>query len=236
MRHSLLWPSVWAAVGFVILIGLGTWQVQRLHWKESLIATRRAAFVLPPVPPPPDLTAALPLEYHPVRASGHFLNDREMPVAAIADDGTAGYNIVTPFVLDDGNVLLVERGFVSADRESPASRRAGEIEGPTQVTGPLRLDHGRPSWFTPDNQSARNEWYYIDIPAMAAAATPRAQVLPYYIDADAASNPGGWPKGGQTAIDLPNHHLSYAITWYALAAGLLQMYAIFVRRRLKERT
>lgn len=235
MRRSLLWPSVWAAVGFVTLMGLGTWQVHRLHWKEGLIAQRRAAFALPPAPPPPSLAAAQPLEYHPIRASGHFLNDREMPVAAIADDGTAGYDIVTPFVLGDGKVLLVERGFVPAELESPASRRAGEIEGPTQVIGPLRLDHGRPSWFTPDNQPARNEWYYIDVRAMAAAAAPRAQVLPYYIDADASPNPGGWPRGGQTTIDLPNHHLSYAITWYALAAGLLQMYAIFILRRLKER-
>lgn len=234
MRRSLLWPSVWAAVGFVILIGLGTWQVRRLHWKEGLIATRQAAFHAPSVPPPSSLTAARPLEYHPVHAIGRFLNDREMPVAAIAENGTAGYDIVTPFKLNDGRVLLVERGFVPAALKSPATRRAGEIEGPTAVTGPLRIDRGRPSWFTPDNHPTRNEWYYIDIGAMAAAVAPDVKVLPYYIDADATSNPGGWPKGGQTTIDLPNHHLSYAITWYALAAGLVQIYIIFVRRRLKE--
>jgi len=235
VRRSLLWPSVWAAVGFAILIGLGTWQVQRLHWKEGLIAARQAAFHLPPVAPPANLAAAKGLEYHPVRASGHFLNEREMPVAAIADDGTAGFDLVTPFVLDDGKVLLVDRGFVPTALAMPASRRAGEIAGPTQVSGPLRLDHGRPSRFTPDNQPTRNEWYFVDVKAMAVAAAPHADVLPYYIDADATPNPGGWPKGGQTAIDLPNHHLSYAITWYALAAGLVQIYAIFVRRRLKER-
>ncbi|MGH6976806.1 MAG: SURF1 family protein [Stellaceae bacterium] len=235
MRRSLLWPSVWAAIGFVILIGLGTWQVQRLHWKEGLIAARQTAFYLPPVPPPASLAAAQTLEYHPVRAIGHFLNEREMPVAAIADDGTAGFDIVTPFALDDGKVLLVDRGFVPTALVALDSRRAGEIAGPTQVGGPLRLDRGRPSWFTPDNRPVRNEWYFVDVNAMAAAAVPHADVLPYYIDADATPNPGGWPKGGQTAIDLPNHHLSYAITWYALAAGLVQIYAIFVCRRLKER-
>jgi surfeit locus 1 family protein len=235
VRRSLLWPSVWAAVGFVVLMGLGTWQVQRLHWKEGLIAARRAAFALPPIAPPPTLAAARSLEYHPVRALGRFLNDREMPVAAIADDGTAGFDIVTPFLLNDGKVLLIERGFVPSALEPPARRAAGEIQGPTQVSGPLRLDHGRPSPFTPNNHPTLNEWYYIDVHAMAAHAVPHTQVLPYYIDADATPNPGGWPKGGQTTIDLPNHHLSYAITWYALAAGLLQMYAIFVHRWLKER-
>jgi len=235
VKRSLLWPSVWAAVGFVILISLGTWQVQRLHWKEGLIAARQTAVHLPPVPPPSSLATARALEYHRVRASGHFLNDREMRVAAIADDGTAGFDIVTPFALDDGKVLLVERGFVPTELAAPDGRRAGEIAGPAQITGPLRLDRGRPSWFTPDNQPARGEWYFIDLKAMAAASARHADVLPYYIDADATPNPGGWPKGGQTAIDLPNHHLSYAITWYALAAGLIQIYAIFVRRRLKER-
>ncbi|HEV2264531.1 MAG TPA: SURF1 family protein [Stellaceae bacterium] len=235
MRRSLLWPSVWAAIGFVILVGLGTWQVHRLHWKEALIAARQTAFHLPPVPPPGSLAAAQTLEYHPVRASGRFLNDHEMRVAAIADDGTAGFDIVTPFALDDGRVLLVDRGFVPTALAAPDSRRAGEIAGPTQVAGPLRLDRGRPSWFTPDNQPSRGAWYFIDLKVMAAVAVPHADILPYYIDADATPNPGGWPKGGQTAIDLPNHHLSYAITWYALAAGLVQIYVIFVRRRLKER-
>jgi len=235
VRRSLLWPSVWAAVGFLMLIGLGTWQVQRLHWKEGLIAARQAAFHRPPVALPANRATAQTFEYHPVRATGHFVNDHEMKVAAIADDGTAGFDIVTPFVLDDGKVLLVDRGFVPTALASPETRRAGEITGPTQVAGPLRLDRGRPSWFTPDNQPARNEWYFIDVKAMAAAAAPHADVLPYYVDADATPNPGGWPKGGQTAIDLPNHHLSYAITWYALAAGLVQIYILFVRRRLKER-
>ncbi|MDE1931240.1 MAG: SURF1 family protein, partial [Alphaproteobacteria bacterium] len=133
MRRSLIWPSVWAAVGFVILIGLGTWQVQRLHWKEGLIAARQAAFQMPPVPPPSNLAVVQTLEYHPVRASGHFLNDREMRVAAIADDGTAGFDIVTPFVLDDGKVLMVERGFVPTGLAAPDSRSAGEIAGPTQI-------------------------------------------------------------------------------------------------------
>lgn len=234
MRRSLVWPSVWAAAGFLILIGLGTWQVERLGWKERLITARQAALHFAPVPPPANLAAAQPLEYHPVRVTGRFLNDREMPVAAIADDGTAGFDIVTPFVLDGGKVLMVERGFVPTALKARDSRSAGEIAGQTEVTGPLRLDRGRPSWFTPDNQPARNEWYFIDLDAMAAAARPHIDVLPYYLDADATPNPGGWPKGGQTAINLPNRHLQYAITWFALAAGLVQIYILFVRRRLKE--
>ena len=56
-------------------------------------------------------------------------------------------------------------------------------------------------------------------------------VLPFYVDADATPNPGGYPVGGQTVIDLPNNHLQYAITWYALAAALVVIYILLVRRR-----
>jgi surfeit locus 1 family protein len=61
-------------------------------------------------------------------------------------------------------------------------------------------------------------------------------VLPFYVDADATPNPGGLPVGGQTRLDLPNDHLQYAITWYALAAGLLGVYIVFIRRRLAHGT
>ena len=93
-----------------------------------------------------------------------------------------------------------------------------------RVTGLLRLPHGRPGWFVPDNRPDLNYWFWVDLPAMAAA-TSLSDVVPFYIDADATPNPGGWPKGGVTQIDLPNDHLQYAITWFALAAAAVVVYS-----------
>lgn len=92
---------------------------------------------------------------------------------------------------------------------------------------------GKPSIFTPENDPARNSWFYVDLAAMAKAAAI-VHVLPFYLDADASPNPGGWPQGGQTETDLPNNHLQYALTWFALAAALIVIYVRFARRRLGE--
>ncbi len=234
-RRSLFWPSLWAGIGFILLLGLGTWQVQRLQWKEGLIAVRQAGLHAAPVGLPASLDAARALEFHPIRATGVLLNDRELYLNAPSLRGEGGFHVVTALRLDDGTVLLVDRGFVPSERRAPATRGAGEIDGTTTVTGLLRLPpDGKPGFFTPDNDPARNSWFYVDVAAMAQAAGA-AKVLPFYLDADASPNPGGWPQGGQTETELPNNHLQYAITWYALALALVAIYIRFAHRRLGER-
>jgi surfeit locus 1 family protein len=144
---------------------------------------------------------------------------------------------VTPLQRGDGTVLLVDRGFVPTDRKAPETRPAGELAGPVRVTGLVRIAaEGKPSWFTPDNDPARNSWFYVDIAAMAKAAGIAGPVLPFYVAADASPNPGGLPQGGRSVTDLPNNHLQYAITWYALALALIAIYIRFARRLVGERS
>lgn len=233
-KRSLLWPSVFALLAFILLIGLGTWQVQRLFWKERLIAERHAAVTAPPIALPRSLTEAEGLEYRHVAATGTFLNDKEFFLGATDDIGHPGYHVITPLHLADGAVVLFDRGFIPEDRKSPARRAAGELTGEVTVTGLLRLaPAAKPHWFLPDNSVARNYWIWVDISAMAEAGH-LDRVLPFYMDADATPNPGGLPIGGQTRLELPNNHLQYAITWYALAVALVVIYILFVRRRRAE--
>lgn len=233
-RHGLWLPSLfWLAV-FMILVALGTWQVQRLHWKEGLIAQRQAAVTGSAILLPETLDAAKGLEFHHVTLSGEFLNRDELYLHAIADGGTPGYHVITPFRLTDGNIVFVDRGFVPEDRRDPKMRAAGEIAGPTTVTGLLRFAGRDRSWFTPANEPARDLWFSIDLPAMAASLH-LDHVLPLYVDADAAPVPGGYPRGGQTNTALPNDHLQYALTWYGLAIVCVIYYLLFVRGWVKER-
>jgi surfeit locus 1 family protein len=225
---------MWSGLGLLLLLGLGSWQVQRLHWKEGLIAERNAALTAAPVPLPQTLDAARALEFHPVRAEGEFLNDRELDLNAQALKGDQGFHIVTPFRLGGGAIVFIDRGFVPTDRRAPAARAVGELAGPTAVEGLLRLPEP-PGWFTPANEPEKNSWFSIDLPAMAQATgigtAGVGTVLPFYIDADKTPVPGGWPQGGQTITDLPNDHLQYAITWYALAVALIAIYIRFALRR-----
>ena len=111
--------------------------------------------------------------------------------------------------------MLVNRGFVLPERSAPGARWAGQAQGEQQVTGLLRLSepHGG---FMRANDPAHDRWRSRDVAAIAARRG-LSGVAPYFIDADASPNPGGWPRGGLTVVRFANSHLVYAITWFALA-------------------
>lgn len=217
--------------GLAILIGLGTWQMERRVWKADLIATMDARLASPPIPVGEFLVNHAGEEYRPVSASGTFRHDQEMYLAARSYQSQLGYHVVTPLILDDGKTaVLVDRGWVPSDRQLPASRAAGQVAGPVTVTGIARQP-AKLGLFTPDNRPDQNLWYWADLPAMAVHAG-LAQIAPLLLEAGPAENPGGLPIGGQTFINLPNNHLQYAVTWYSLAVVLAVIYLVSRRRKV----
>lgn len=229
------WPTIIAIPIVLLCLGLGSWQIQRLFWKEGLIAARAAAVSASPVPVPQDAAAARHMEFHRVTDSGVFLNDKEIHLGATSETGRNGYQILTPLREPGGRIVFINRGFVPAELRDPAKRMAGEPRGPVRVEGLLRLPPAsRPNWFLPDNRPDLNYWFWVDLPAMAAS-NKLDNVAPFYIDADAAPNPGGWPQGGVTRLALPNNHLQYAITWFSLAVAMVVIYVVFHRRNAEPR-
>jgi surfeit locus 1 family protein len=204
---------------FAFFAGLGVWQLQRLAWKEDLIARVDARLHAAPVAAPgPAAWRAISAksdEYRRVRVSGTFENDRETLVQAVTAAGP-GFWVMTPLKVDAGYEVLVNRGFVPTAQAVQAARRAGLVQGPTTVTGLLRISepHGG---FLRANQPAAGRWYSRDVAAIARARGLR-EAAPYFIDADATPNPGGWPRGGMTVVRFRNSHLVYALTWFGLAA------------------
>ena len=222
-------PTLFTVPALILLIGLGIWQVQRLHWKEGLIAQRDAAVGAAPVAPPASLDAARRLEFHHIVTEGTFQNDKELFLAASSDSGEAGYQIVTPLVMTDGRTMFVNRGFVPTELKDRAKRAAGEPAGQVMVAGLMRIPPAqKPSFFLPDNRPDLNLWFWVDLPAMARQ-DGIANPVPFYVDADKTPNPGGWPKGGVTRLDLPNNHLQYALTWFSLAVALAVIYVLYHR-------
>jgi surfeit locus 1 family protein len=164
-------------------------------------------------------------EYTRVSLSGRFDNAREAYVFATDAEARPVYHVLTPFTTDAGHTFLIDRGAVPKERLDPATRRAGEPEGEVHVTGIWRTPD-LPGAFTPMPDTAHRIWYARDLKAIAAADHVRL-AAPVVIEADASLNPGGLPRGGQTVIDLPNNHLSYAFTWFGLAAGLVGVYLAY---------
>lgn len=210
---------------FAVLISLGTWQVNRLHWKEDLLAAINERSTAQPAGLEMIeslLASGEPIDYRAARTSGRFLNDRERHFFATFE-GQSGYYVYTPLELDDGRLLFVNRGFVPYDRKEPSTRPQSLVEGEQTITGLARARlEEKPSFMVPENDEAANIFYWKDLDRMAASAgLPAESVLPFFLDADATPVPGGLPRGGVTVIDLPNSHLQYAITWYGLALALL---------------
>lgn len=229
------WPTVITVPALFVLLGLGAWQVERLYWKEGVIAERKERTTAEPValpaagaPLPP--AAFVDLDYRRATATGEFLHEHEMYLAARTMAGAVGYQVVTPLRLGDGSFVLVNRGWVPNERKDPASRAEGQVNGVVTVDGAMRAP-GTQHWLQPDNEPAKNLWFWSDISAMAQhAGVAPAQLVPVYLEAGAAPNPGGLPIGGQTKVELPNDHLQYAITWFALAIGLAVIYVLYHRR------
>jgi surfeit locus 1 family protein len=222
-------PTLFTVPGLILLIGLGIWQVQRLHWKEGLIAQRDAAVAAAPAAPPQTLAEARRLEFRHIVAEGAFQNDKELFLAASSDSGESGYQVVTPLVMTDGRTMFVNRGFIPLELKDRTKREAGELSGTLRVAGLMRVPPAtKPSFFLPDNRPDLNLWFWVDLPAMARQ-DGISDPVPFYIDADKTPNPGGWPKGGVTRLDLPNNHLQYAITWFSLAVALAVIYVLYHR-------
>jgi surfeit locus 1 family protein len=225
-----LWPTVFTVPVVLLMLGLSVWQIQRLHWKEGLIAERSqrmdAAAVGDPGAGPLDAQGLADLEYRHVRLEGQFLNDKEMFLGARTFEGSAGYHVLTPFRLADGRVLIADRGWIPLERKDVAKRRQGEIEGPTTFDGIIRLQ-GRQTWFVPDNRPDLDFFFWVDLPAMAKLSGLADVETRFYAEAGSAANPGGYPIGGQSHVELPNDHLQYAITWFALAIALMVIYVVY---------
>jgi surfeit locus 1 family protein len=213
---------------FAALVALGVWQLDRLQWKLGLIDEMTQNLGAAPIPIDRALAmGAKDAQYRHVSLSGRFDNAKEAYVYTTAKNGAPVYHVVTPFALEDGRVFLVDRGLVPLALRNPATRQAGELEGVRIITGIWRTPD-LPGPFTPAPDVSHRIWYSRDLTSIAKAdgVVPAAPVI---IEADAAANPGGWPKGGQTIVDLPNDHLQYAVTWFALAAGLMFVYLAYHR-------
>ena len=222
-------------VALAILISLGNWQVRRLAWKEDLLARIDTRIHAAPVALEQALTLmreGQDIEYLPVELSGTFLPGTEQHVLSTWK-GASGWNIYQPLRLDDGRILFVNRGFVPYDRADPETRPDSLPEGEQEIAGLARLPlDAKPGFLVPDNEPAKNQYYWKDLAAMTAAAGVESEtVVPLFVDAGPYADPAKLPIGGVTNIDLPNNHLQYAVTWYGLALALAAVSGVFLWRR-----
>lgn len=230
VRKWEFWPTLMTFIGLLVLIGLGSWQVARHFEKEAMIAERESQLAAEPVPAEDLLAHPALANFRRVIAAGIWRHDQELYVAARSFRGNPGYWIMTPFQLQGGRgTLLVNRGWVPLDRKDPETRKEGQATGEVTITG-IAQEGQTQKWLVPDNQPANNFWIWIDLAGMYKVLGI-TDGPPFYVNSDAVELPGGYPVGGQTRIELPRDHLSYAATWYMLAVTLLIVFTLYHRRK-----
>jgi surfeit locus 1 family protein len=222
MTRRMVAPLLFGLFGVAILIGLGVWQLQRLAWKEAILAGIAARLDAPPaaLPDAPDPERD---RYLPVAVSGRFTGEG-IDVLASRKQAGAGFRVVAAFETAEGRRILVDRGFVTDDaRDRPRAVTDATVTG--TLHWPEETDR-----FTPPPDPAARMWFARDVPAMAAALGTE----PVMVVARAPTGDAIVPLPVDTA-GIPNDHLEYAITWFSLAVVWLGMTLLLlwrIRRRI----
>jgi len=215
-------PALATAIGVAILIGLGVWQIQRLHWKEALLAHIAALHAAPPQPLAAVLArarAGADVDYTRVTATCPSVETTPYVRLYAVKDGDAGWRIITgcPLAGQAYGAILVDRGFVLQDQAQTGGQ---PIAAP--IVGVLRKGDAK-TFVTPANDARANLWYWRDIPAMARALGV-ANPAPSFLMLEQPAPPAGGPEIAPLPSDIPNNHLQYVITWFGLAAALAGVY------------
>ncbi len=229
-RIALIVAAALASLGFMVLCA---WQVQRLGWKEDLIArVERQVHAEPVVPPAHSAPVSKADEYRPLRLRGHF-EPREVLVQATTELG-GGHWVISPLRLDDGTAILVNRGFVPPEQRAP--ERHAAPSGPVELTGLLRLTEtgGGP---LRKNVPAEGRWYSRDVAGIAAQLGVADKAAPYFVDESAdPAQPLRYPRPGLTVLRFANNHAVYAATWLALAAMAAAAVGYLLREERRRAT
>lgn len=215
-------------IGIAILIWLGVWQIQRLHWKEGLLAELAAKAGAEPV----NLATAEEIagqgnaEFLRVRFRATYQHAASMKMLSTYEGGQ-GWTIITPAISADGHAVIIDRGRLPGQWPDSFDKPEGELE----ITGIVRpYSHGR-AYFDPGNDPKANLWYWWDVPAMLAAANLPAELkpAPFVVQLLPGAATAEFPKPPEPKANLSNNHLGYAITWFGLAIALAVVSAAFIR-------
>lgn len=237
-RRGLVTAALMTIVGVAILASLGVWQLERRNAKHALLARLNERLAAAPTPLPPaiawkDLRPQQD-EFRRVRFSAAVSRGGEALVytagsALRPDVSGVGYWVLSPAKIEASGTVLVNRGFVSETQKAAARDGAGTVD----ITGVLRWPEDR-GMFTPDDRPDKNLWFTRD-PQAIARAKGWGEVAPFYIEQESL-NPGGVPKAGRVEPRLSDNHMQYAITWFALAAGLALVFGFWARTQLTAKS
>jgi len=226
--------TIAVVVSMTIMIALGVWQIQRMHWKEGVLAHVAALKNSAPVPAGPVLAANRDVDFRRVVIDCPGLAAAPYVELYGVREGEAGSRLISACAVEAGpyRSVLVDRGFVQDTVSARPAVKTGDTT-PLRIIGVLRIPE-KGNWFSPPNDPAARHFYIRDAAEMARLLGAPAPA-PVFLLTETATNPE-WPALVPAPLpeDIPNNHLQYVLTWFGLAAALAGVYAAVLWRRLKD--
>lgn len=219
--RRLLWPGLMTAVMLVILLGLGTWQMQRRAWKAGVLLAIEAAEAGPTNP-----LSEHPAPFSKVVAEGSI--PTQSPTARYGAElrrNQMGAHLIVPLRLADGRTILADLGWL------PDATTAAPPAGPIRVEGFIRPGEAA-GWSSATDNLATRRFYTLD-PGKIGLALGQHAVAPFALVALGPTSTPGQPEPAMKMPRPPNDHLSYALTWYGLAAVLAVIFLVHARKVLR---
>lgn len=233
-RESIF--TVFVFVSVLGMLALGTWQLNRLQWKNELQATLDKRIEEPvlkePLPEKP--VEDLMLRY--IRLKGKFLHSHEIHILGKYDGRKLGYHILTPFLTSSGKYYLVNRGWVPKEKIDRETRKETLIPRRMVVKGIVHPgEMVRMKFLLPENIPEKGQWLWVEIPQIKDFLKTKANIdiEPFVVQQTNDYRDLALPKKVKMNFRLRNDHLEYAITWYALAFGTLIMFVVYRKKLIQ---
>lgn len=221
-----LLPTLFTIPALILLLGLSSWQFQRLSWKNNLIKQITYQSQLPAETLSEDMDLSSNI-YRKVKATGRFLHEDEMYMygGSIEFKGQNGYYILTPFILNNNEMIIVNRGWVPESLKKPNTRPETLVKGIVEITGTIMKEEEK-TLYIHDNQPIHNLWFYINLSEISSFL--KNPVADFYILEEFKANT--LPVGRNITPNIRNHHLGYALTWLFSAISLLVIYVMYHKK------
>ena len=215
MKHKFLF-SVFIIFFIFVFVGLGTWQIIRLNWKNNLILEIENSLKNPPV----ELAESNKENFLKIRASGSINFDKQIYLYNLNDTGTPGFEVINPITIGDEN-YLINRGWIPFEKKGTEEINIFDQEN---IIGTLKLQ-GRKNIFKPENDLVENYWFSLNREDVLKFTGKNFSKYIIYLDGNYQ-----FPRPKKITANISNNHKKYAMTWFSLAISILLLYLYFRKK------
>ena len=215
MKHKFLF-SVFIIFFIFVFIGLGTWQIIRLNWKNNLILEIENSLKNPPV----ELAQSKKENFLKIKASGSIDFDKQIYLYNLNESGTPGFEVINPITIGDEN-FLINRGWIPFEKKGTQEINVFDQKN---IIGTLRLQ-GRKNIFKPDNDLDENYWFSLNREDILKFTGKKFSKYIIYLDGNYQL-----PRPKKITANISNNHKKYAMTWFSLAISIFLLYLYFRKK------